>query len=72
VSEVDENVLIQMGNPEFKGAATEGEQVVGAGGTQTFTFATAAGETTLTLVYYRPWEELYEPEKIFSVEVVVR
>ncbi len=72
VSEVDESVLVQMGEPEFKEAATEGEQVVGAGGTETFYFASAAGETTLTLVYHRPWEEDVDPLEIFSVEVIVR
>jgi len=72
VSEVDEGVLMQMGDPEFKEAAAEGEQLVGAGGTETFYFSSAAGETTLTLVYHRPWEEDVEPEKVFSVEVIVR
>ena len=76
VSEVDEDVLMQMGDPEFKeaaaSAAAEGEQLVGAGGTETFYFSSAAGETTLTLVYHRPWEEDVEPEQIFSVEVIVR
>ena len=80
VSEVDEDVLMQIGDSEFKeaaasaaaAAAAEGEQVVGAGGTETFYFASAPGETTLTLVYHRPWEEDVEPEEIFSVEVIVR
>jgi inhibitor of cysteine peptidase len=76
VSEVDEDVLMQMGDAEFKEAATsaaaEGEQLVGAGGTETFYFASAPGETTLTLVYHRPWEEDVEPEEVFSVEVIVR
>ncbi|MGD8905001.1 MAG: protease inhibitor I42 family protein [Anaerolineae bacterium] len=73
VSEVDEDVLMQIGDPEFEeAAATEGEQVLGSGGTETFYFASAAGETTLTLVYHRPWEEDVEPEAVFSVEVIVR
>ena len=76
VSEVDEDVLMQIGEPEFEEAAApaaaEGEQVLGAGGTETFYFASAAGETTLTLVYHRPWEEDVEPEEVFSVEVIVR
>ena len=73
VSEVDQDVLMQIGDPEFKeAAAAEGEQVLGAGGTETFYFASAAGETTLTLVYHRPWEEDVEPEEVFSVEVIVR
>ena len=72
VSEVDDAVLRQMGEPEFKEASAEGEQLVGAGGTQTFSFSSAAGETTLTLVYRRPWEKDVDPLEVFSVEVVVR
>ena len=72
VSEVDDAVLLQMGEPEFKQAPAEGEQLVGAGGTETFSFSSSAGETTLTLVYHRPWEEDVDPLEVFSVEVVVR
>ena len=57
VSEVDEAVLAQLGEAEFQQAPTEGEQMVGVGGTETFRFASATGETTLTLVYHRPWEK---------------
>ena len=72
VSEVDDAVLTQLGEPEFQQAPTEGEPLVGAGGAETFRFAATTGETTLTLVYHRPWEEGVEPLETFTVQVVVR
>jgi inhibitor of cysteine peptidase len=72
VSEVVESVLTQMGEAEFLEALKESEQLVGAGGTETFRFASATGETTLTLVYHRPWEKDVEPLETFTVQVVVR
>jgi inhibitor of cysteine peptidase len=72
VSEVDETVLTQVGEVEFQQAPAEGEPVTGAGGTETFRFAASAGETTLTLVYHRPWEKDVEPLETFTVQVVVR
>jgi inhibitor of cysteine peptidase len=72
VSEVDEAVLTQMGDVEFQEAPKEGEQLVGVGGTETFRFASATGQTTLTLVYHRSWEKDVEPLETFTVEVVVR
>ena len=72
VSEVDEAVLAQVGEAEFQEAPKEDEQMVGVGGTETFRFTSSAGETTLTLVYHRPWEKDVEPLETFTVEVVVR
>ena len=72
VSEVDGAVLAQVGEAEFQEAPTEGEQVVGAGGVETFRFTAASGETTLTLVYHRSWETDVEPEDTFTVQVIVR
>ena len=72
VSEVDETVLTQVGEVEFQQAPAEGEPVTGAGGIETFRFASSTGETTLTLVYHRPWEKDVEPLETFAVQVVVR
>jgi inhibitor of cysteine peptidase len=72
VSEVDESVLAQIGEGEFQEAPKEGEQMVGVGGTETFRFESAPGNTTLTLVYHRTWETDVEPEDTFTVEVTVR
>jgi inhibitor of cysteine peptidase len=72
VTEVDEAVLTQIGEVEFQEAPAEGEPLVGGGGTETLRFASATGETTLTLVYHRPWEKDVEPLETFTVQVVVR
>ncbi len=72
VSEVDGAVLAQEGEAQFQEAPTEGEQVVGAGGVQTFRFTASPGETTLTLVYRRPWEKDVDPLETFTVHVTVR
>ena len=47
--------------------------LAGSGGMFKFTFEAAApGETTLLLVYRRPWEEDVDPIETFEVTVVVK
>jgi len=66
---LDEQVLRQMGEAEFKAASDQ----LGAPGVLTFRFqAMGTGRTTLQLVYHRPWEEGVEPLKTFSIQVVVQ
>ena len=66
--EIDEQVLRQIGQPAF----TPASDALGAPGTQVIRFrAVGQGRTTLRLVYHRPWEDA-EPERTFSVEVIVR
>jgi len=67
---LDEQVLRQMGEAEFKAASDQ----LGAPGVLTFRFqAMGTGRTTLQLIYHRPWEEKgAKPLKTFSVQVVVR
>lgn len=68
VAEIDEQVLRQIGEPVF----TSESQNLGSPGAQVLRFrAVGEGQTTLRLVYHRPWEEA-EPERTFSVEVVVQ
>jgi inhibitor of cysteine peptidase len=70
IAEVDESVLVQVGETEFIQKQTD-EQVVGAGGTETLRFeAVGSGTTTLTLTYDRAWED-QPPEETFTVTVVV-
>ncbi len=72
VDEVDPALLRQEGDAEYQPDKTAGENIVGAGGTETFRFsAIAAGETTLKLVYRRSWETGIEPAQIFSVQVKI-
>jgi inhibitor of cysteine peptidase len=64
-------MLHQEGEPRYVPAGST-EPVLGAGGTQVFTFtAVEEGNAKLELEYSRPFETS-APERIFSVEVVVR
>jgi len=72
VVETQESILQQMGEAEFKQSDTGGPPLVGVGGWEIFRFkAISAGQTSLKLVYHRPWEEGVEPINTFSIEVVV-
>ena len=69
VEAVDESTLQQVGETEF----LSDSNVPGSGGKLTLCFqAMATGQTTLRLVYHRPWEEDVEPLKTFKVNVAVR
>lgn len=63
----DEKVLEQVGDFALKAA-----DKIGAPGMQILRFqGIASGQTTLNLVYRRPWEDV-KPEKTFSLEVTVK
>jgi inhibitor of cysteine peptidase len=70
VMEIDNTILAQQGDPEYKQASgTEG--LVGAGGTETFRFdAVGTGTTTLKLGYMRPWESV-PPIETLTIQIVV-
>ena len=71
VMEIDNTVLLQDGEPEYK-QSPRSEGLVGAGGTETFHFkAVGSGKTTLSLGYMRPWESV-PPSQTFTVQVVVQ
>ncbi len=66
---LDEQVLRQAGEAEFK----QESDALGAGGVQILRFeAMNAGQTTLKLVYHRPWEKDVEPLETYSIQIVVR
>ena len=68
VTEVDETILRQEGDPEFQ--PTSGG--IGAPGVQIFRFkAITGGETDLRMIYHQPWVEGVEPLETFSVHVIV-
>jgi predicted secreted protein/Tol biopolymer transport system component len=72
VAEIQESILEQMGEAEFKPSETGEPPLVGAGGWEIFRFkAVSEGQMTLKLGYQRPWEEGVEPIDTFSIEVVV-
>ena len=46
------------------------EDLVGAGGVEYFRFKTLnIGETEVTLVYKRPWEEEFLEQKVFTIDI---
>jgi predicted secreted protein len=66
---VDAAILRQLGDPEFR--AESG--AVGAGDKIALRFAAVApGQTTLQLVYRRPFEQGVPPSKTFNATVVVK
>ena len=71
VLEIDDAILVQDGDPEYKQTSGTGG-LVGAGGTETFRFKTVGtGETTLSLGYMRPWESV-PPIQTFTIQVGVQ
>ncbi len=68
VQELETQYLQQQGEEEYKSDS----KLIGAGGISTFTFeAVQPGQTTLKLIYSRPFEKDTPPEKTFEVTVVV-
>ena len=62
-------ILRQVGEIEFESES----DAIGAGGVQIIRFEVVnAGQTSLTLVYHRPWETDVEPLDTFSLHVVAR
>ena len=62
-------VMHQVGKIEFESES----EAIGAGGVQIITFEVVnAGQTSLSLVYHRPWETDVEPLKTFAIHVVAR
>ena len=69
VMEINNTVLVQDGEPEYK---SDGQNIPGAGGTETFHFKTiGTGEATLVLGYMRPWESV-PPIETFYVQITVQ
>jgi len=71
VLEIQDAILIQKGEPEFK-QATNSEGLVGAGGIETLRFeAVGSGKTSLKLGYMRPWESV-PPTETFEITIDVK
>jgi len=70
---VDTAVLQQMGEAEFLPPVSTGKQIVGAGGMERFRFkALKVAESSLKLIYHRPWEKGEEPAGTFLIQIIVR
>jgi len=69
LNEVDREVLDMPGTPEYE---QQGD-LLGSGGLYTLTFvAVKAGQTELSLRYYRPFEMEAPPEDTFVLDVTVK
>jgi inhibitor of cysteine peptidase len=72
VSEDSDEALVLQGEPRYVPAGST-TPVVGAGGTEVFTFeAEETGSARLMLEYRRPFEPGVAPERTFSVSVEIR
>jgi inhibitor of cysteine peptidase len=68
----DDNFL-KLVNSEFESGAPADSQMVGVGGVERFTFkALAQGETAVTLVYKRSWEETTGQEETRLFHVLIK
>lgn len=64
----DSSLLKQVGG-DYEAASSK-SGMVGGGGEQRFTFqALKKGETTITLIYKRPWEQKFAEQKTFTVRI---
>jgi inhibitor of cysteine peptidase len=64
----DEQIIRQRGEIEFEPES----EALGAGGVQIIRFeVVGAGQTTLKLIYHRPWESI-EPLQTFSVTLIAQ
>jgi inhibitor of cysteine peptidase len=69
-SGLDASMLVQVGQTAYQ--PSNAIPVPGSGGTQTLEFAAvAAGSTTLTLIYHRPFETGKSPADTFTIQVSV-
>jgi C1A family cysteine protease len=72
VEEADETILRQTGKIEFENRriGESANRLLGAPSKQILRFeAVAAGQTTLRLLYHRPWEQDVKPARTFSLQV---
>lgn len=68
-----EPFMQQKGKAEFEPSEAGDRPRSGRGGKEIFRFKTKKrGETTLKLVYHRPWEEEVEPLKTFTLKIKVK
>ncbi len=66
---LDETIL-ELVEKTYKPAEEAEHEIVGAGGVEYFRFkALKTGETEITMVYKRPWEEEVLEQKVFIVDI---
>jgi len=72
VDDVDESVLQQVGMAQYTPNEPGSSPPPGQAGQETLRFqAASAGQTRLVLAYRRPWEDVAEEDRKFTLQVVV-
>lgn len=65
-----DDTMLELVEKTYKPGKEAEQGMVGAGGVEYFRFKTLkTGETEITLVYKRPWEEETLEEKVFTVNI---
>ena len=65
-----EESMLELVEKTYKPGEEAKQGVVGAGGVEYFRFkALKTGETEITLVYKRPWEEEILDQKVFTINI---
>ncbi len=73
VSNSDESVVSLIDHEYIAPPTTQGEPVVGAGGSEEWRFsASTQGTSRLQMEYSRPWEETIPPAQTFDLTIVVK
>jgi len=68
--DLDTKMFMQVGEVQF---TSSDPKLVGSGGIQTLTLKVLNKDnSTLTLIYHRPWEKDVQPAKTFSVTATVK
>jgi inhibitor of cysteine peptidase len=71
VSISNTSVVMNVSNEYIPNPTPTGEQIVGSGGKEVWTFkALAAGTSKIEMMYARPWESV-EPAARFNITVTV-
>ena len=69
---LDSSYLVQVGDMEYKLNDTKDQAVAGAPGVFRYSFkAVRSGETSLQMLYQRPWEKDIEPESTFFINIKI-
>jgi inhibitor of cysteine peptidase len=73
VAEVDESILQKVGEAHYAASDPGQPLLPGQGGREALRFqAIGTGRTTLQLAYRRSWEKDAEPQKTYSLHILVQ
>lgn len=73
VVQIDESILQQVGEAQYAPSDPNQPPLPGQGGRETLRFkAVGTGRTTLQLAYRRAWEKDVEPQKTYTLHVLVQ